>query len=60
VRLDAITPAEPDQIGLQVFPLQPPQRPWMTPARGKAGQVDWRNGVRHAAILPSHTIVSRA
>lgn len=60
VRLDAIAPAEPDQVGLQVLPLQPPQRPGMVPARGEAGQVDRRNGVRHAAIFPSQTTLSRA
>jgi hypothetical protein len=51
VRLDAIAPVEPDQVGLQVLPLQPPQRPWMTPARGKAGQVDRRDGVRLVAVI---------
>ena len=40
VRLDAITPAEPDQVGLQVLPVEPPQRPWMATGRGEAGQVD--------------------
>jgi hypothetical protein len=52
VRLDAIAPAEPDEVGLQVLPVEPPQRPWMVPPRREAGQVDWRDGVRHAAIFP--------
>jgi hypothetical protein len=52
VRLDAIAPAEPDEVGLQVLPVEPPQRPWMVPPRGEAGQVDRRDGVRHAAIFP--------
>jgi hypothetical protein len=30
----------------------------MAPARGKASQIDQRDRVRHAAILPSPTIVS--
>ena len=38
VRLDAITPAEPDQVGLQVLPVQPPPRPGMAPASCEAGQ----------------------
>ena len=53
VRLDAIAPAEPDEVGLQVLPVEPPQRPWMVPPRGEAGQVDRRDGVRHAAIFHS-------
>ena len=60
VPLDAIALAEPDQVGLQVLSIQPPQRPWMAPARREAGQVDRRDGVRHAAIFPSHTIAFRA
>jgi hypothetical protein len=60
VRLDAIALVEADQVGLQVLPVEPPQRPWMVPARREAGQVDRRDGVRHAAIFPSHIIVSRA
>jgi len=60
VGLDAIAPAEPDQVGLQILSVQPPPRPWMVPARGEAGQIDRRHGVRHAAIFPSQTIVSRA
>jgi hypothetical protein len=57
VRLDAIAPAEPDEVGLQVLPVEPPQRPWMVPPRREAGQVDWRDGVRHAAIFPPpHTM----
>jgi hypothetical protein len=44
VRLDAITPAEPDQVGLQVLPVQPPPRPGMAPASCEAGQVDRRIG----------------
>jgi hypothetical protein len=31
----------------------------MVPTCGKAGQVDRRDGVRHGAIFPSRTIVSR-
>jgi hypothetical protein len=57
VRLDAIAPAEPDEVGLQVLPVEPPPRPWMVPPRREAGQVDWRDGVRHAAIFPPpHTM----
>jgi hypothetical protein len=40
VRLDAIAWAEPDQVGLQVLPIEPPQRPRMATGRGQAGQVD--------------------
>jgi hypothetical protein len=60
VRLDAIALVEPDQVGLQVLPVQPPPRPGMALARSEAGQVDRRDSVRHAAIFPSHIIVSRA
>jgi hypothetical protein len=58
VRRDAITLAEPDQVGLQVLAIQPPQRPWMVPARGEAGQVDRKDRVSHAAIFPSQANVS--
>jgi hypothetical protein len=30
-------PGEPDQVGLQVLPIQPPPRPWMVPTRRQAG-----------------------
>jgi hypothetical protein len=58
VGLDAIALVEPDQVGLQVLPIQPPQRPWMVPARGEAGQVDRRDRIRHATIFPFQTIAS--
>ena len=56
VRLDTIAPAKPDQVGLQVLPIKPPQRPWMVPGRREAGQVNWRDGVMHTAMFPSHAI----
>jgi hypothetical protein len=40
VRRDAITLVEPDQVGLQVLPVQPPPRPGMTTGRRQADQVD--------------------
>jgi hypothetical protein len=51
VRLDAIARVEPDPVGLQILPIQPPQRPWMVPAHGEAGQVDRRDGVRLVAVI---------
>jgi hypothetical protein len=51
VRLDAIARVEPDQIGLQILPIQPPQRPRMVPTHGQAGQVDRRDGVRLVAVI---------
>jgi len=53
VRLDAIALAEPDEVGLQVLPVEPPQSPWAVSARREAGQVDWRDGVTHAAMFAS-------
>ena len=35
---DAIALVEPDQVGLQVLPVQPPPRPGMVPARGQAAR----------------------
>jgi hypothetical protein len=53
VRLDAVAPAEPDEVGLQVLPVEPPQSPLAVSARREAGQVDWRDGVAHAAMFAS-------
>jgi hypothetical protein len=57
VGLDAITLAEPYQVGLQILPVEPPQRPGMVSGRRQAGQVDRRDRVSHATIFPSPTIV---
>jgi len=54
VGLDAIAVVEPDQVGLQLLPIQPPPRTGMATGRSEAGQVDRRDGVRYAAIFLSH------
>jgi hypothetical protein len=55
MRLDAIPQAEPDQVGLQVLSIQPPQGAWLVPGRGEAGQVDRSNSIAHPTIFASHT-----
>jgi hypothetical protein len=39
VRLDAVAPAEPDEVGLQVLPVEPPQRPWMVPPAARPARL---------------------
>ena len=51
VRLDAIAPAEPDHVGLQVLPIEPPYRPRTVRGGREAGQVEWRDTVTHAAMI---------
>jgi hypothetical protein len=53
MRLDPIPQAEPDQVGLQVLSIQPPQGAWPVPGRGEAGQVDRSNSVVHPTIFSS-------
>jgi hypothetical protein len=50
---------QPDQVRLQVLGVQPSPRSGMVPARGEAGQVDRRGGVRNAASsVPRHRLPS--
>jgi hypothetical protein len=58
VRRDAIALVEPDQVGLQVLPVQPPPRPGMVPARGQAARST--GGTASGMPPSSQTIVSRA
>jgi hypothetical protein len=63
VRLDAIALVKPDQVGLQVLPVQPPQRPgWFPPAARLARSTGaTASGMPPSSHpIPSHVIVARA
>jgi virginiamycin B lyase len=53
--LDAVPQAEPDQVGLEVLSIQPPQGAWPVPRRREAGQVNRRISVAHPTMFASHT-----
>jgi len=60
VRRDAIAPVEPDQVGLQVLAIQPPQRSRMALPAARLARSIGGIGSAMPAIFPSQANVSRA
>jgi hypothetical protein len=62
MRLDPIPQAEPDQVGLEVFSIQPPQGASPVSGRREAGPVDQSERVAHPTMVsskPHQTVVAR-